>query len=128
MVGVALNDCSVVRRKYPGSVQVKGVPSSRSIWGTVWCRMLASHQASRTLKVMATNMLRWTAGITRADRICNEKVRERFGIARLPTNFSKLAGTGTVTFCVPTDTASAKLALISKHQENEQKGNRSNGG
>ncbi|EYC01521.1 hypothetical protein Y032_0106g3740 [Ancylostoma ceylanicum] len=30
---------------------------------------------------METKMLRWTAGITRADRIRNEKIRERFGIA-----------------------------------------------
>ncbi|EYB91787.1 hypothetical protein Y032_0202g1790 [Ancylostoma ceylanicum] len=30
---------------------------------------------------METKMLRWTAGVTRADRIRNKKIRERFGIA-----------------------------------------------
>ncbi|EYC37585.1 hypothetical protein Y032_0778g2286 [Ancylostoma ceylanicum] len=35
-------------------------------------------------------MLRWTAGITRADRIRNEKIRERFGIAQ---NADKLCET-----------------------------------
>ncbi|EYC14432.1 hypothetical protein Y032_0040g200 [Ancylostoma ceylanicum] len=45
---MVLNDWSVVRQKYPGQAQIKGVSSSRSIRGTVWCRMLASHQGSRT--------------------------------------------------------------------------------
>ncbi|EYB93977.1 hypothetical protein Y032_0177g613 [Ancylostoma ceylanicum] len=30
---------------------------------------------------MEAKILRWIAGITRADRICNEKIRERFGFA-----------------------------------------------
>ncbi|EYC20669.1 hypothetical protein Y032_0021g355 [Ancylostoma ceylanicum] len=30
---------------------------------------------------MEMKMLRWTAGITRTDRIRNEKIRKRFGIA-----------------------------------------------
>ncbi|EYC44065.1 hypothetical protein Y032_0473g2104 [Ancylostoma ceylanicum] len=41
----------------------------------------ATEEAERRLNVMETKMLRWTAGSTRADRIRNEKIRERFGIA-----------------------------------------------
>ncbi|EYC36474.1 hypothetical protein Y032_0893g2905 [Ancylostoma ceylanicum] len=41
----------------------------------------ATKEAKRRLSVMETKMLRWTAGFTRAERIRNEKIRERFGIA-----------------------------------------------
>ncbi|EYB96023.1 hypothetical protein Y032_0154g2995 [Ancylostoma ceylanicum] len=41
----------------------------------------ATKEVERRLSVMETKMLRWTAGVTRADRIRNEKIRERFGIA-----------------------------------------------
>ncbi|XGW10231.1 hypothetical protein V3C99_012037 [Haemonchus contortus] len=33
------------------------------------------------LSVMETKMLRWTAGVTRLDRISNDAIRERFGVA-----------------------------------------------
>ncbi|VDP02846.1 unnamed protein product [Heligmosomoides polygyrus] len=33
------------------------------------------------LSVMETKMLRWTAGVTRLDRVCNETIRQRFGVA-----------------------------------------------
>ncbi|EYB87852.1 hypothetical protein Y032_0256g368 [Ancylostoma ceylanicum] len=41
----------------------------------------ATKEVERRLSVMETKMLRWTAGVTRADRIRNEKISERFGIA-----------------------------------------------
>ncbi|EYC09239.1 hypothetical protein Y032_0061g3227 [Ancylostoma ceylanicum] len=41
----------------------------------------ATKEVEGRLSVMETKMLRWTAGTTRADRICNEKIRERFDIA-----------------------------------------------
>ncbi|EYC05843.1 hypothetical protein Y032_0080g1396 [Ancylostoma ceylanicum] len=41
----------------------------------------ATKKVERRLSVMETKMLRWMAGIRRADRIRNEKTRERFGIA-----------------------------------------------
>ncbi|EYC37915.1 hypothetical protein Y032_0757g2097 [Ancylostoma ceylanicum] len=41
----------------------------------------ATKEVERRLSVMETKMLRWTAGVTRAYRIRNEKIRERFGIA-----------------------------------------------
>ncbi|EYC19243.1 hypothetical protein Y032_0025g1262 [Ancylostoma ceylanicum] len=53
---------------------------------------------------METEMLRWTAGVTRADRIGNEKIRERFGIVSLPTNFVKLALDGTAVLRANKDT------------------------
>ncbi|EYB97808.1 hypothetical protein Y032_0137g2036 [Ancylostoma ceylanicum] len=37
-------------------------------------------EVERRLSMMETKMLRWTSGITRADRIHDEKIRERFGI------------------------------------------------
>ncbi|EYB86391.1 hypothetical protein Y032_0279g1180 [Ancylostoma ceylanicum] len=40
----------------------------------------AVKERERRLSVMETTMLRWTAGVTRADRIRDEKTRERFGI------------------------------------------------
>ncbi|EYB85538.1 hypothetical protein Y032_0296g1688 [Ancylostoma ceylanicum] len=41
----------------------------------------ATKEVERRLIVLETMMLRWTAGVTRADRIRIEKMRERFGIA-----------------------------------------------
>nr|CDJ81375.1 unnamed protein product [Haemonchus contortus] len=34
-------------------------------------------------RVMETKMLRWTAGVTRLDRISNDAIRERFGVASI---------------------------------------------
>ncbi|VDP01175.1 unnamed protein product [Heligmosomoides polygyrus] len=33
------------------------------------------------LSVMETNMLRWTAGVTRLDRVRNDTIRQKFGVA-----------------------------------------------
>nr|CDJ89586.1 endonuclease-reverse transcriptase [Haemonchus contortus] len=44
--------------------------------------MLAvTKEAEAHLSVMETKMLRWTAGVTRIDRISNDAIRERFGVA-----------------------------------------------
>ncbi|EYC30279.1 hypothetical protein Y032_0005g2554 [Ancylostoma ceylanicum] len=49
----------------------------------------ATKEVERRLSVMETKMLRWTAGVTRADRIRNEKIRERFGIAPIADKHRK---------------------------------------
>nr|CDJ86575.1 RNA-directed DNA polymerase (reverse transcriptase) domain containing protein [Haemonchus contortus] len=41
----------------------------------------ATKEVEARLSVMETKMLRWTAGVTRLDRISNDAIRERFGIA-----------------------------------------------
>ncbi|KAL6728321.1 hypothetical protein Aduo_010102 [Ancylostoma duodenale] len=44
---------------------------------------LATKEVERRLGVMEMKMLRWMAGVTRVDRIRNEKIREWFGIATI---------------------------------------------
>ncbi|EYC06535.1 hypothetical protein Y032_0075g946 [Ancylostoma ceylanicum] len=46
-------------------------------------RWPSTKEVERRLSVMETKMLRWTADVTRADRIRNEKIRERFGVASI---------------------------------------------
>ncbi|EYC39234.1 hypothetical protein Y032_0667g1337 [Ancylostoma ceylanicum] len=46
-------------------------------------RWPATKEVERRLSVKEAMMLRWTAGVTRADRILNEKVSERFGITSI---------------------------------------------
>uniref|UniRef100_W6NDH4 Uncharacterized protein LOC100840703 n=1 Tax=Haemonchus contortus TaxID=6289 RepID=W6NDH4_HAECO len=41
------------------------------------------------LSVMETKMLRWTAGVTRLDRISNDTIRERFGVAPIVDKMRK---------------------------------------
>ncbi|PIO64310.1 hypothetical protein TELCIR_14067 [Teladorsagia circumcincta] len=41
----------------------------------------ATKDIEARLGVMETKMLRWTAGVTRLDRIRNDDIRERFGVA-----------------------------------------------
>nr|CDJ80634.1 endonuclease-reverse transcriptase HmRTE-e01 [Haemonchus contortus] len=41
----------------------------------------ATKEVEARLSVMETKMLRWTAGVTRLDRISNAAIRERFGVA-----------------------------------------------
>nr|CDJ81717.1 uncharacterized protein LOC762541 [Haemonchus contortus] len=41
----------------------------------------ATKEVEARLSVMETKMLRWTAGVTRLDRISNDAIRERFGVA-----------------------------------------------
>ncbi|VDO72412.1 unnamed protein product [Heligmosomoides polygyrus] len=41
----------------------------------------ATKEVETRLSVMETKMLRWTAGVTRLDRICNDEIRQRFGVA-----------------------------------------------
>ncbi|VDO85516.1 unnamed protein product [Heligmosomoides polygyrus] len=66
---------------------------------------------------METKMLRWTAGITRTDRMRNDAIRQKFGVA--PIADKKLACDGTATFCVERKTASASAGsgkVASSHQ------------
>ncbi|VDP11972.1 unnamed protein product [Heligmosomoides polygyrus] len=41
----------------------------------------AIKEVETRLSVMETNMLRWTAGVTRMDRIRNDAIRQKFGVA-----------------------------------------------
>nr|CDJ88969.1 endonuclease-reverse transcriptase [Haemonchus contortus] len=41
----------------------------------------ATKEVEARLRVMETKMLRWTAGVTRLDRISDDAIRERFGVA-----------------------------------------------
>ncbi|VDP57008.1 unnamed protein product [Heligmosomoides polygyrus] len=41
----------------------------------------ATKEVETRLSVMETKMLRWTAGVTRLDRIRNDERRQRFGVA-----------------------------------------------
>uniref|UniRef100_A0A7I4Y4S3 Reverse transcriptase domain-containing protein n=1 Tax=Haemonchus contortus TaxID=6289 RepID=A0A7I4Y4S3_HAECO len=42
---------------------------------------LTTKEVEARLSAMETKMLRWTAGVTRLDRISNDAIRERFGVA-----------------------------------------------
>ncbi|VDO92928.1 unnamed protein product [Heligmosomoides polygyrus] len=41
----------------------------------------ATKEVETRLSVMETKMLRWTAGVTRMDRIRNDAIRQKFGVA-----------------------------------------------
>ncbi|VDP54547.1 unnamed protein product [Heligmosomoides polygyrus] len=41
----------------------------------------ATREVETRLSVMETKMLRWTAGVTRLDRIRNDAIRQKFGVA-----------------------------------------------
>ncbi|VDO98069.1 unnamed protein product [Heligmosomoides polygyrus] len=41
----------------------------------------ATKEVEKRLSVMETKMLRWTAGVTRMDRIRNDGIRQKFGVA-----------------------------------------------
>ncbi|VDO80412.1 unnamed protein product [Heligmosomoides polygyrus] len=41
----------------------------------------ATKKVETRLRVMDTKMLRWTAGVTRMDRIRNDVIRQKFGVA-----------------------------------------------
>ncbi|VDP09024.1 unnamed protein product [Heligmosomoides polygyrus] len=41
----------------------------------------ATKEVETRLSVVETKMLRWTAGFTRLDRIRNDEIRQRFGVA-----------------------------------------------
>ncbi|VDO68843.1 unnamed protein product [Heligmosomoides polygyrus] len=49
----------------------------RSIGSDVWC-WPATKEVKARLSVMETKMLRWTAGVTRTDRIRNKAIRQRY--------------------------------------------------
>ncbi|VDO65369.1 unnamed protein product [Heligmosomoides polygyrus] len=43
----------------------------------------ATKEVETRLSVMETMMLRWTAGVTRMDRIRNDAIRQKFGVASI---------------------------------------------
>ncbi|EYC30945.1 hypothetical protein Y032_0004g1866 [Ancylostoma ceylanicum] len=47
----------------------------------------ATKEVEHRLSVVKMKMLRWTAGVTCADRIHNGKIRERFSIASIADKF-----------------------------------------
>ncbi|VDO75284.1 unnamed protein product [Heligmosomoides polygyrus] len=48
----------------------------------------ATKEVETRLSVMETKMLRWTAGVTRMDRIRNDVIRQKFGV--VPIEFAHL--------------------------------------
>ncbi|EYC40009.1 hypothetical protein Y032_0633g899 [Ancylostoma ceylanicum] len=106
---VALDDWSAVRQKYPGSLQVKGLSRSRSIRGTVCCRMLISHQRRRTLTKCNGDEDVTMDGRYHACRPHPVR-RSESGSAlhQLPTNLVKSTLDGTATFRAPTKTMQSR--------------------
>ncbi|VDO95314.1 unnamed protein product [Heligmosomoides polygyrus] len=49
----------------------------------------ATKDVETRLSVMETNMLRWTAGVTRMDRIRNDAIRQKFGVAAIADKMRK---------------------------------------
>ncbi|VDP00620.1 unnamed protein product [Heligmosomoides polygyrus] len=62
------------------------------------------------LSVMETKMLRWTAGVTRLDRVRNDTIRQRFGVVE-KLREARLLGTAGHVLCAKT-TSSVRLARI----------------
>ncbi|EYC18795.1 hypothetical protein Y032_0026g1371 [Ancylostoma ceylanicum] len=84
MTGVLCDKKIPVRFKSKG---YRAVVQSVTLYGAeCWP---ASKEVERPPTVMEAQALRWTAGITRADRIRIEKIRERFGIASIAYKLRK---------------------------------------
>ncbi|VDO76727.1 unnamed protein product [Heligmosomoides polygyrus] len=49
----------------------------------------AAKEAESRLSVMETKMLRWMAGVMRLDRIRNEAIRQKFGVAPIADKMSE---------------------------------------
>ncbi|EYC33346.1 hypothetical protein Y032_0002g736 [Ancylostoma ceylanicum] len=91
--------------------------------------MLASHQRSRTpIKCDGDEDIMMEASITCADRIRDEKIRERFGIAPIADNLRETCLRWYAHVLRANKTLSVKWASISKYRESNQKGGRSNCG
>ncbi|EYC11995.1 hypothetical protein Y032_0048g1553 [Ancylostoma ceylanicum] len=127
-----LIDWSVVQQSIPDRFKVK-VYQVVARPGTVWAlygaeRRPATREVERRLSVMETKMLRWTAGIARADPIDNEKNRVRFCIALIADQlritrhkwYGHVLRTNEDTIC--------KIGLHLEVPGKRPKGGRSNGG
>ncbi|EYC26829.1 hypothetical protein Y032_0010g986 [Ancylostoma ceylanicum] len=49
----------------------------------------ATKEIERRLNGMEMKILRWMAGVTRLDRVCNQDVRQRFGVAPITEKVRK---------------------------------------
>ncbi|EYC44648.1 hypothetical protein Y032_0455g1774 [Ancylostoma ceylanicum] len=88
----------------------------------------ATKEVERRLSVMETKMLRWTAGVTRADRIRNEKIRERPGIAPIANKLRETRIRWYGHALRANEDTTCKVGLDLEVRKNDQKGDRSNGG
>ncbi|VDO91100.1 unnamed protein product [Heligmosomoides polygyrus] len=68
----------------------------------------ATKETKSRLSVMETKMLRWMAGVTSLDRIRNEAIRQKFGVASIADKMREARRDGTATFCVGRKTASVR--------------------
>ncbi|KIH66768.1 hypothetical protein ANCDUO_02902 [Ancylostoma duodenale] len=65
-------------------------------------------------------MLCWMSGVTRLPRICNEEIRNRFGVAAITDKF--LVCDGTATFCVTRKSAvGLDLEVLGKRPKGRRK-------
>ncbi|VDO78014.1 unnamed protein product [Heligmosomoides polygyrus] len=60
--------------------EVDDLQSSRAASSDVRRCWSATKEVETRLSVMETKMLRWTAGVTRMDRIRNDAIRQKFGV------------------------------------------------
>ncbi|VDP13149.1 unnamed protein product [Heligmosomoides polygyrus] len=101
-------------RKYQNEIKMNVIllGACSAVEGGAGCRIPRYHGAecwSATMEVetrfMETKMLRWTAGLTRLDRIRNDAIRQKFGVAPIAYKMRE-ARDGTATFSVERNTAS----------------------
>ncbi|VDP02237.1 unnamed protein product [Heligmosomoides polygyrus] len=78
------SDTSALRQKILGRLKPKiyrAVVRPVAIYGAeCWP---VTKEIERRLSVMETKMLRWTAGVTRLDRVLNESIWQKFGVTPL---------------------------------------------
>ncbi|EYB98254.1 hypothetical protein Y032_0133g1802 [Ancylostoma ceylanicum] len=88
----------------------------------------ATKEVERRLSVMETKMLRWTAFLTRADRIHNEKIRERLGIAAIADKLREIRLRWYGHVLRANEDTICKVGLDLEVPGKRPKGDRSNGG
>ncbi|EYC18004.1 hypothetical protein Y032_0029g2006 [Ancylostoma ceylanicum] len=85
---MAFCDWRTVRQEHPRALQIEGLPNgpqpisfvrAAALYGAE-CWAVAK-EVERRLSGMEMKMLRWMAGIARLDRICNQDIRQRSGVA-----------------------------------------------
>ncbi|VDO18658.1 unnamed protein product [Heligmosomoides polygyrus] len=85
-------------------------------------------EIEKRLSVMETKMLRWTAGVTRLDRVRNESIRQRFGFTPIFKKMAKLVCGGTATSFAQKVTLSERLVLTLMCPVGGQEGDQNSGG